>query len=361
MNFNKHASLTKFVKSYIMKFKSVSYQLKFKHPFGVSSNVRLHTLSVFIQLQLDEYVGYGEACLPAYLGETEKETLDFFETIQPVLKSLDKHFDLQTILSAIHAGSFKHNAAKAAVDIALHDIYGKIRKQSVAQIYGFESKTDMPTSFTIGIDAEEKLIQKIEEAKEFSVLKIKAGTKDDKKLIATIRKYTDKPLYVDVNQGWKDKNYVLEMIHWMKEQNVVLVEQPMPLAHKEDMRWVTERSPLLTIADESVKGFEDLIQMNGAFGGINMKLMKSGGISEAINMIQYCKQRGIKIMLGCMAESSCATSAMAQLLPFADFVDLDAPQLYTNDPFSGVRYKNGKILIPMVNGVGAEPITNLFH
>jgi L-Ala-D/L-Glu epimerase len=336
------------------------FLLQFKHPFGVSSNTRKETLSIFIKLEIDGYFGFGEACLPAYLGETEKDTLAFFEKAKKILKDVSKKIDLKELIEQIDLLNPGNNAAKAAIDIALHDLYGKIHAQTIAQIYGFKRKKSMSTSFTIGIDVEKKLIQKIDEAKDFSVLKIKAGTKNDRHLIETIRKYTNKPLYVDVNQGWTDKYYVLEMLEWMSNQNIILVEQPMPVAMKEDMRWVTERSPLITIADESVKRLKDLENLNGEFSGVNIKLMKCTGILEAIKMIEFCKQNNIKILLGCMAESSCATSAMAQLMGFAEYIDLDAPLLYKNDPFEGVSYKEGSVYVNDLSGIGLKS-TNLFQ
>ena len=216
------------------------------------------------------------------------------------------------------------------------------------------------TSFTIGIDSEEKMAQKIEEAKAYSVLKIKAGTADDKALIKTVRQLTDKPLYVDVNQGWKTKEYALKMIEWMTDKNVVLIEQPLPKELKREMKWLSERSPIPTFADESVKRLKDLEELDGAFQGINIKLMKCTGLNEAHKMILHCKRNKLKILLGCMAESSCGTSAMAQLMALGDFVDLDAPQLYLNDPFEGLSYQAGKIYLNNFSGIGVEPKTNLF-
>ncbi|WP_317896640.1 dipeptide epimerase [Aurantibacillus circumpalustris] len=344
-----------------MNLQFTPFWLEFKHPFGVSSNTRKETLSIFIKLEVDGYEGFGEACLPAYLGETEKNTVEFFGKARMFLRDISSGFNLKELIEQINLLDLGSNAAKAAIDIALHDLYGKIHTQTIAQIYGFKRKESMETSFTIGIDVEEKLIQKIEEAKDFSVLKIKAGTKNDQQLIETIRKYTNKPLYVDVNQGWTDKLYVLELLNWMKDQNVILVEQPMPVRMKEEMCWVTERSPITTIADESVKRLTDLENLKGEFSGVNIKLMKCTGIYEAIKMIEFCKENSIKILLGCMAESSCATSAMAQLMSFADYIDLDAPLLYKNDPFEGVTYKEGMVYVNDLSGIGFEPKLQIFE
>jgi L-alanine-DL-glutamate epimerase-like enolase superfamily enzyme len=252
-----------------------------------------------------------------------------------------------------------NNAGKAAIDLALHDLFAKKQNVPVYKMLGLEKPEPHLTSYTIAIDSPEKLEQKIIEADDFSILKIKAGTRDDKKLIREIRKYTYKPLYVDVNQGWRDKHMVLDMLGWMKEQNVQLVEQPMPVHMSDDMAWVTEKSPIPTIADESAKVASDLAKLKGVFTGINLKLMKCGGLKPATEMIREARALGLKIMLGCMAESSCGVAAMAQLLQSADFVDLDAPLLYRNDPFTGITYREGRIVPGDRAGLGVVPQARL--
>ena len=332
-----------------------SYSLRFKHPFGVSSNTRSETPVIFVRLSENETHGYGEACLPAYLGEKEEDSIRFLEAASALLSTLPGHSEIKTILKQLDVLQPGCNAAKASLDIALHDLYAKREGKSFAEWKGIPKAKPTLTSFTIGIDHEEKVKQKISDAADFSILKIKAGTADDLKLLQSIRSVTSKPLYVDVNQGWKNKEEALELCNIMASQDVLLLEQPMPVSHKKDMTWLTAHSPIPTIADESVKRLKDLESMDAAFHGINIKLMKSTGLEEAYQMIQYCKQHRIKIMLGCMAESSCATTAMAQFMGFADFVDLDAPELYTNDPFLGVTYKNGRIYLPDGPGLGCVP------
>jgi L-alanine-DL-glutamate epimerase-like enolase superfamily enzyme len=331
------------------------FHLQFRHPFGVSSNTRKETLSIFIQLKAEGYTGYGEACLPAYLGESPEDTVRFFEKAMPFLKKQAPDRPIAELIQEADRLAPGNNAAKAALDIALNDLQGKLAGKPWYTLAGIGKSSPMATSFTIGIDAPEKLEQKIKEAADFSILKIKAGTADDKQLIRLIRKYTDKPLYVDVNQGWKNKEEVLDMLHWLKDQGVILAEQPMSKEMKEEMRWVTQRSPLPTIADESVKRLKDLEQLEDSFSGINIKLMKCTGLSEALKMIALARERGIKILLGCMAESSCGTSAMAQLMQLADYIDLDAPLLYKNDPFSGINYRNGQVHLNDLPGIGASP------
>lgn len=341
----------------ILSYKT--FVLEYKHPFGVSSNTRRTTTSVFIKIQHQGKVGYGEACLPVYLGETVEGTIAFFEKVKPFLVH-HASSSFSEIIKAIDEFSSDNNAAKAAIDIALNDLAGKIERKPFYDLIGVGKSDSRLTSYTIGIDSEEMIGQKIKEAVGFSILKIKAGTKDDKALINLIRKYTDKPLYVDVNQGWENKEEVLEMLHWLHEKNVILIEQPMPVDMLDEMAWVTERSPIPTIADESVKRLKDLDAIKNCFSGINIKLMKSTGLTEALKMVKHAKENKLQILLGCMAESSCATSAMAQLMKFADYIDLDAPNLLLNDPFKGITYKNGKVYLNDQPGIGVEPVDGLF-
>ena len=342
-----------------MLLKCHPYRLEFKHPFGVSSNTRKETPTIFIKIEAEKHVGYGEACLPVYLGETVEESLLFFKKAKELFRNYDPTLPLNFFLNETDRLATGHHAAKAAIDIALHDLYGKILNKSYFDLMGIPKSRPRATSFTIGIDREELIEQKIKEAADFHVLKIKAGTSHDKELITLIRKFTNKELYVDVNQGWKEKEYILDMIHWMYEQKVVLMEQPMSVDQIDDMAWVTAQSPIPTIADESVKRLADLENLDEVFSGINIKLMKCTGLREAVRMINFCKRKDLKIMLGCMAESSCATTAMAQLMQFADFVDLDAPNLYTNDPFIGVKYEKGKVILNDLPGIGARPDPDL--
>jgi L-alanine-DL-glutamate epimerase-like enolase superfamily enzyme len=328
------------------------YLLEFKHPFGVSSNTRTHTQSVFVKIMHGGFSGYGEACLPAYLGESLEETLLFLEKAKKIIDRSKPSFPFTETFKLVDAIFPGNNAAKASIDIALNDLTGKISGKPFYELAGLGKSEPRVTSCTIGIDDEKKIAKKIDEAKDFEILKIKAGTKNDKALISLIRKYTTKPLFVDVNQGWKNKEYVIEMINWMESCGVVLIEQPMPVNMMDEMAWVTERSPIPTIADESVKRLKDIDAVKGVFSGINIKLMKCAGLTEAMEMIRYGKSNNLKIMLGCMAESSCAASAMAQLMQFADYIDLDSPNLIKNDPFNGITYTLGKVFLNDSEGIG---------
>jgi L-alanine-DL-glutamate epimerase-like enolase superfamily enzyme len=338
-----------------MEFSYTSYSLEYKYAFGVSSNTRKQTPCVFTKLTWEGFNGFGEACLPPYLGETSAETIGFFEKARKILKEAVYPCSVKELIMQIDELDKGCNAAKAAIDIALHDLKGKIEGKSVTELFGIQPREKVITACTIGIDSEDIIKQKIDEASEFKVLKIKAGTNNDRQLIQTIRKYSDKPLYVDVNQGWKDKYEALDLIGWLKEQKIELIEQPFPVSQTKETAWLTERSPLPIIADESCKRLADLQKVQGVFHGINLKLMKCTGIKEAFEMIERCKQMNLKLFIGCMAESSCAASAMAQFATCADFVDLDAPHLLKNDPFKGITYENGYVRLPQGSGIGAIP------
>jgi L-alanine-DL-glutamate epimerase-like enolase superfamily enzyme len=171
-------------------------------------------------------------------------------------------------------------------------------------------------------------------------------------MIETIRGETDKPLCVDINQGWTDRVKALEMIHWLDEKGVVFVEQPMPKESRDDIAWLTARSPLPVIADEAIQTAADFKNVQGVYSGINVKLMKCGGMRPAYTMISMARALDMKVMIGCMTETSCAVTAAAQLSPLADWADLDGNLLISNDIFDGIKIREGKITLPDRPGIG---------
>jgi len=339
------------------------YLLEFKHPFGVSSNTRTHTPTVYVRLELDGVYGYGEACLPKYLGESTEDTLAFLKQAKVLFEKATKLEQIQEMKDELDRIFPANNAGKAALDTSFWDLKGKLLNKPLYSLFGIQKSDEIVTSHTIGIDEEKKIEEKVKEAEEFRILKIKIGTKDDKELIRTLKKFTDKPLYVDVNQGWTDLGFAIEMSHFLSENNVVLIEQPMPVNRIEEMVLLTEKSPIPTIADENVKRLSDIANLKGVFSGINIKLMKCGGVTEAFKMIESAKKNKMKVMLGCMAESSCATAAMVHFAGMADYVDLDAPCLIKNDPFEGINYMNGRITPLDSPGIGIRlrSIDSLFE
>jgi len=296
--------------------------------------------------------------MPPYLGESVETATRFLYSLD--LSQFHDPFLMDDILQYVDSVAPGNTAAKAAVDIALHDLVGKIMKQPWYKIWGFDP-TDTPnTSFTIGIDTPEVVRQKVTEAAPYKILKVKLGKETDRQMIETIRSATDKPICVDVNQGWTDKNMALEMIHWLKEKGVVCVEQPLPKTAIEDMAWLTQKSPLPTIGDESVQRLPDVIKAHGVYNGINIKLMKCTGMREAHKMLTLARSLDMKIMIGCMTETSCAISAASQLAPKADWADLDGNLLIANDPYSGIQIIDGKVTLIDRPGIGIKVMEKVF-
>lgn len=326
------------------------YNLQLNHTFTIANYSRTTTPVVLVEIAYDGLTGYGEASLPQYLGETQESVCNFLKKVD--LSQFSSPFLLEDILTYIDGLAEKNTAAKASVDIALHDLIGKITQQPLYRLLGLNPEKTPATSFTIGIDKKEVVQQKTLEAAPYSILKVKVGRDTDKMLIETIRSITNKPLYVDANQGWKDKQEALDKIFWLKEQGVVLVEQPMAKTDLESHAWLTERSPLTIIADESVQRLTDIKPLVGAFSGINIKLMKCTGLREAWKMIQVARANNMSVMLGCMTETSCAISAAAQISPAIDWADLDGNLLIGNDCFNGVTIKQGKITLSDNYGIG---------
>lgn len=257
-----------------------------------------------------------------------------------------------TYVDGINEGD---TAAKAAVDIALHDLVGQLMGQPWYRIWGLNAAKAPNTTFTIGIDTADVVREKTKEcAEQFNILKVKVGLDNDKEMIETIREITDLPLAVDANQGWKDKEKALEMIHWLKDQGVVMVEQPMPKEMLDENAWLTERSPLPTFADEAIQRLADVQRVKGAYTGINIKLMKCTGMREAWKMLNYARSEGMKVMVGCMTETPCAVTAAAQISPAVDFADLDGNLLIANDRSEGMTVVDGKITLHDRPGLGLK-------
>lgn len=326
------------------------YTLELKHVFTIANSSRTTTPVMLTEIEYDGVTGYGEASMPPYLGESQETASKFLSKVD--LGQFTDPFELEKILEYIDLIDERNTAAKASVDIALHDLLGKLMNQPWHKIWGFDKNTTPNTSFTIGIDTDEVVRQKVKEAEIYKVLKVKLGRDTDKQMIETIRSVTDKPLVVDVNQGWKEKEFALEMIHWLKERGIEFVEQPMPKEQIDDMAWLTENSPLPTIADEAIQRIPDVIKAYGAYSGINIKLMKCTGMREAHKMAILAKSLGMKVMLGCMTETSVAISAASQLSPVVDWADLDGNLLISNDPFEGTKVIDGKIVLNDKPGIG---------
>ncbi len=338
-----------------MKMTFFPYELKLKHVFTVASYSRSTTPDVQVEIEYEGVTGYGEASMPPYLGQTVDTVMAFLKKVN--LEQFDDPFQLDDILTYVDGISPGDTAAKAAVDIALHDLVGKLLGAPWYKIWGLTKEKAPSTTFTIGIDTPEVMRQKtLEVAGQFNILKVKLGRENDKEMIQTIRSVSNLPIAIDANQGWKDKHHALDMIHWLKDQGIVMIEQPMPKEQLDDTAWVTQQSPLPVFADESLQRLCDVAALRGAFNGINIKLMKCTGMREAWKMLTLARALDMRVMIGCMTETSCACSAAAQLSPAVDFADLDGNLLISNDRFRGMEVVKGKITLSDLPGIGVTKI-----
>ena len=338
-----------------MKLSWFPYELELQHTFTVASYSRNSTPGVQVRIDYDGLTGYGEASMPPYLGQTVQSVTSFLEKVD--LGQFPDPLQMEDILTYVDSLSPGDTAAKAAVDIALHDLVGKIIGQPWYRIWGYDPAKAPSTTFTIGIDTPDVVREKtLECADKFNILKVKVGLDNDEEMIRTIRQVTNLPLAVDANQGWTDRSKALDEIFWLHENGVVMVEQPMSVDCLDDIAWITERSPVPIFADESVQRVGDIPRLAGAFSGINIKLMKCTGMREAHKMVDVTRALGLKVMLGCMTETSCAVSAAAQLSPAVDFADLDGNLLISNDLFKGVEVVSGRLTLPDLPGIGIEPL-----
>ena len=339
-----------------MQLRFRPYTLELRHTFTVAVSSRTTTPAVLVEVERDGEVGYGEASMPPYLGETQESVGAFLCKVD--LSRFPDLFQLEEVLSAIDALAPGNTAAKAAVDIALHDWVGKKLGAPWYRIWGLNPEKTPVTSFTIGIDTAKIMAAKTREAVAagFRILKVKLGRDPatDRGLIEAIRGVTDTPLTVDANQGWANREGALQMIEWLATQRVEFIEQPMPKEQWHDVAWLRERSPLPLIADESVQRLADVPKAVGAFHGINIKLMKCTGLREAHKMITLARALGLKVMLGCMTETSCAISAAAQLSPLVDWADLDGAALIKNDLFDGATIVECKVTLLDWPGIGVR-------
>jgi len=337
-----------------MKLTFRPFELELRHTFTVAGYSRNTTPVVLSEIEYEGITGYGEASMPPYLGESQESVTGFLKNVD--LGQFSDPFMLDDILAYVDGIDQENRAAKACIDIALHDLIGKLVDQPLWRLWGIDPANTPMTSFTIGIDTPDVVKMKTEEAAPFKVLKVKLGGGNDREMITTVRSVTDVPLYVDVNQGWTDRDKALEMCHWLKEQGAMFVEQPFPKKEIEDAAWLTAHSPLPIIADEAFQRLPDVAAFKDVYSGINIKLMKSTGLREAHKMITVARALGMKVMIGCMTETSCAVSAAAQLSPLVDWADLDGNLLISNDIYEGVKVIDGKITLNDLPGIGIKKL-----
>lgn len=307
---------------------------------------------VYVELEKDGITGYGEAALPPYVKESQDTVIGFIEKVQPDKLS---PADIPASLDYIRSFPGDNNHAVAAIDIALHDLAGKLSGKSISDYYNI---SDLPlpySAFTLSVDEPDVLRKKIEENPDFGLYKLKLNGIEDHKRIESYVSYCNKPFSVDVNEAWTNREKALEMIKYLASLKCIFVEQPFPVSSINDAQWLAERSPLPLIGDEAIQNLKDLNTQENNFHGVNIKLMKCGGIYEGFRMAQYARSKDLFVLMGCMSESSCAVTGAAHLSRLAHWADLDGPFLIDNDPFEGIKIENGRIVLPGRAGIGAVP------
>lgn len=335
------------------KWETSVTRLKLRHTWTTTMSSSEYRDTIQVRLTKDGIVGIGEGAPIVRYHENAADGKKAIDAIAPFLQGVVPwHFEkAMAEVSQRVQGQF---AAKAALDVALLDWVGKKTNVALYRMLGLDPADTPITTFSIGIDTPETTQQKVREAEAFPVLKIKVGLNTDEATIAAVRSATRKPLRVDANEGWKDKEEAVRKINWLETQGVEFVEQPMPAAMIEETRWVRSRVHLPIIADEAAVSASAIPKLVDAYDGVNVKLDKCGGIQQALRMIYVAKSLGMKTMLGCMVSSSVSVTAAAHLSPLVDYADLDGNLLISNDPFSGVQVRQGKLILPDGPGLGLK-------
>ena len=323
-------------------------ELNLRHTFRLARGASDKRDNLIIELEHGGLNGLGEAAPIARYGQDWKSAAEAAEEMVDRLEHPRGFYDASSRVAVPG-----QPAAEAAVDMALRDLVGKRLEVPLYELLGIDPTATPPTSFTIGMDTPEVVAEKVKEVSDFEILKIKMGSDDDRQILETVRDITDRPLRVDANEGWTLEG-ALERLEWLQSMGVELVEQPLPEGELEAMVELRRLSPLPLIADESVHRATDIPQLARGFDGINIKLMKCGGIGEALRMIAAARAHGMQIMLGCMVETSLAITAAAHLSPLVDFADLDGNLLVDNDPFLGVTIEGGRLVLPADPGLGVR-------
>jgi len=334
----------------MFKIRYSPFKLNMQHVFRIARGSRISTPLILTAIQFEDIVGYGEASMPPLYGETQESAIRFISKVD--LSRFNDPFDIEGIMDYVDSIESGNSAAKASIDIALHDLAGKIAGKPCYKLLNLSGVKSISTSKTISIDTPEIIKERTLEANEFQFLKLKLGSDNDREIVKAVREVSNQPLFVDANQGWKDKSLALENIDWLKEQGVIFIEQPMPVDLEEEMAWLKSKSPLPIIGDEGVQRLIDVEKSVDFYHGINIKLVKSTGLNEGLKIAKLAKKLGLKVMLGCMSETSCAISAAFHLASLADWIDLDGNLGITNNPYKGIETIGGKLINNDIPGIG---------
>ncbi len=332
-------------------------RLNLRHTWTTTMSSSTYRDTVNLRYTRDAITGHGEGAPIVRYEEYPEKAKQAIDAILDKIAAGDP-WQFDSFLAEIRKQLGEHQrAAMAAVDIALMDWIGKKLNVPLYKYFGLDPAATPVTTFSIGIDTPEITKQKTAEAAAYPVLKVKVGLKTDEETIAAVRSVTKKPIRVDANEGWTDKEEAIRKINWLETQGVEFIEQPMPAHMFEDVKYVRSKVHLPIIADESCTSAALIPQLKEAYDGINVKLDKAGGITEAYRWIKMARVLNMKVMLGCMISSSCSVTAAAHLSPLVDYADLDGNLLIGNDPFAGVTVDKGKLVLPKGPGLGLRVLS----
>ncbi len=329
-------------------------RLQLRHTWTTVMSSSEYRDTFFVEYSRDGITGVGEGAPIVRYRESAETCRQAVEAIRPWLleQSPEAFVPLMDGVFRRMEGQF---AAKAALDIALLDWNAQKLGVPLWRLFGLDPDAAPLTTFSIGIDRADVIRQKVREAADFPVLKIKVGLDNDEEVIGAVRSVTEKPLRVDANEGFRTKEEAVEKILWLEKQGVEFIEQPLPASNLEDMNWIRQRVHIPVIADEACLHPADIPRLAPHFDGVNVKVDKCGGLLEAKRMIEMARSLGLKVMLGCMVSSSVAITAAAHLSPLVDYADLDGHLLIANDPYEGVRVEKGRLILPRRPGLGLRP------
>ena len=326
------------------------FDLRLLHPFTTSHGTKTVQQTLLVSLKAGGVVGYGEAVESLVYGVTLEGMCREIAGLKPMIEGTKWHTPEELYEALSHTASIS-SFTLCALDMAMHDWYGKYKKKKCHELWGLSAGAAMVSSYTIGIDTPEIMRDKMRE-QAWPLYKIKIGRGADMKTLEFLRTQTRAAFRVDANCGWSQRE-VIEACHGLRALNVELIEQPLPI-DSPDHRRVFQASCLPIIADESCQTEADIEKCAGHFHGVNIKLVKAGGITPALRMIKKAKTYGLKVMVGCMVESSVGISAIAHLLSLLDYVDMDGALLITNDPARGVTVNATGVTYAEENGTGAN-------
>lgn len=333
-----------------MKLAYWSFELPFQHPFTISKGTKTHQPTLIVELSLGNFKGYGEAPAIKYYNITVEQMKADLELKKPFIEKFALS-DPERYWHYLHHLLPQNPFVVCALDMAAWDLWGKMKKLPIHKLWNTNMEGNLPmTDYTIGIDSIDKMVSKIKE-KKWPIYKIKLGTPDDITMVETLRKHTDAIFRVDANAAWSTEE-ALEKIPQLAKLGVEFVEQPLDKTNWEGMQLLYQQSELPLIADESCVSEHDVKKCVNHFHGINIKLTKCSGLTPARRMIREAKELGLKVMMGCMNESTIGSAAICQFLPQLDFVDVDGPLLFTQDLATGLTFDNGKILSNPATGLG---------